>query len=95
MPVPKRKRSRPRRDKRFANKGLKVKAFSLCKNCEEPLIPHVVCKGCGFFKGVKILVTKAERSEKRSTVRKTITDKRQARAAVQASENSISETKNV
>ena len=83
MPVPKRKRSRPRKNKRFANKGLKVKAFSLCKNCEEPLIPHIVCKGCGFFKGIKIFATKAERSEKRRELRKVISDKRQARQTAQ------------
>ena len=66
MPVPKRKRSRARRDSRFANKGLKPKAFSLCKNCQEPQLPHQVCKSCGHYKGIKIVTTKAERAVKRS-----------------------------
>ncbi|NRB21926.1 50S ribosomal protein L32 [Candidatus Dependentiae bacterium] len=66
MPVPKRKRSRSRRDKRFANKGLKIQAITECKNCQEALMPHTVCKGCGFYKGIKILTTKAERAGKRS-----------------------------
>jgi len=66
MPVPKRKRSRARRDSRFANKGLKVQAFSACSQCKEPLSPHQVCKKCGYYKGRKVLKTKIERSAKRA-----------------------------
>jgi large subunit ribosomal protein L32 len=69
MPVPKRKRSRARRDSRFANKGLKVKAITTCKQCNEPLSPHVACKACGFYKGVKILSTKNDRVVKRQEVK--------------------------
>ncbi len=92
MPVPKRKRSRARRDKRFANKGVKVKVFAQCKNCEMPLCPHQACKGCGFYRGKKVLATKAERLVKRSTVRKEIVDKRTARAqSMQAAQDTSSE----
>jgi len=65
MPVPKRKRSRARRDSRFANKGIKVKAITGCPNCTAALVPHVACQNCGFYKGVKVLVTKADRKLKR------------------------------
>jgi large subunit ribosomal protein L32 len=67
MGVPKRKRSRPRRDKRFANKGLKPKAITLCSNksCNEPLSTHAACNACGFYKGAKVLTTKADRAVKR------------------------------
>lgn len=66
MPVPKRKRSRARRDKRFANKGLKVKTITACANCQEPLLMHQVCKGCGHYKGRKVISTKADRAVKRA-----------------------------
>ncbi len=69
MPVPKRKRSRARRDSRFANKGIKVKAISGCLNCKDPIVPHTACKNCGFYKGVKVLVTKADRKVKRLAVK--------------------------
>lgn len=69
MPVPKRKRSRPRRDSRFANKGIKVKAITACLNCKEPIVPHVACQKCGFYKGVKVLITKADRAVKRTAIR--------------------------
>lgn len=70
MPVPKRKRSRSRRDKRFANKGIKVKAITACHNCIEPLIPHAACRKCGFYKGIKLMSTKIDRALKRAETRK-------------------------
>jgi large subunit ribosomal protein L32 len=71
MPVPKRKRSRARRDSRFADKGIDVKAFTLCPNCQTPLITHAACTNCGHYKGVKVMVTKLERAVKRDKLRAT------------------------
>ena len=76
MGVPKRKRSRARRDSRHANKGVKVKAIVGCQNCSEPLITHAACTKCGFYKGVKVMVTKMDRAVKRG-------QSRQAQAARQ------------
>ncbi len=70
MPVPKRKRSRSRRDKRFANKGFVIKAFTECRNCQEPLMTHQACAKCGFYKGNKVMDTKIDRALKRAEVRK-------------------------
>jgi large subunit ribosomal protein L32 len=69
MPVPKRKRSKARRDKRFANKGIKPKAISGCLTCQSPIVPHTVCKECGYYKGNKILRTKTDRLYERGQVR--------------------------
>lgn len=69
MPVPKRKRSKRRRDQRFANKGMKVKAIAKCAQCAQPIQTHVACKECGFYKGVKVLATKGDRSVKRQEVK--------------------------
>ena len=65
MPVPKRKRSRARRDKRFANKGIQETAVAHCAQCQAPLVPHQACKSCGFYKGAKVMSTKADRGLKR------------------------------
>ena len=78
MPVPKRKRSRARRDSRFANKGMKVKIFAQCNNCQEAVLPHQVCTTCGFYKGVKVLTTKGERSLKRAQTREFAASQKQA-----------------
>lgn len=69
MGVPKRKRSRARRDSRHANKAVKVKAIVGCNNCETPLITHAACTNCGFYKGVKVLETKMDRTVKRGKAR--------------------------
>lgn len=79
MPVPKRKRSRARRDSRFANKGIKAKSFGSCKNCTAPILSHQVCKECGHYKGKKVLVTKSERALKRNEAKQA----QQARANTQ------------
>ena len=71
MPVPKRKRSRQRRDKRFANKGIQLKPFAKCANCTEAILPHQACKGCGFYKGAQVMTSKADRSVKRAEVHAT------------------------
>jgi large subunit ribosomal protein L32 len=78
MPVPKRKRSRARRDSRFANKGIKAKAIASCKNCQEALAPHQACHACGYYKGVKVLTPKSERVQKRSERRKAQQEAQQA-----------------
>lgn len=69
MPVPKRKRSRARRDSRFANKGIAIKAFTLCTNCQDPIMTHAACMACGHYKGVKVMVTKLDRAVKRGQSR--------------------------
>ena len=69
MPVPKRKRSRARRDSRFANKGIKPQSFAHCPNCQDPIMTHQACAGCGHYKGRKVLTTKAERSVKRAVAK--------------------------
>lgn len=65
MPVPKRKRSHSRKYKRNANKGWKVTAITGCQNCQAPLATHAACHSCGYYKGVKVLQTKADRAVKR------------------------------
>jgi len=70
MGVPKRKRSHQRRDKRFANKGIKAACGTLCQNCKAPVRMHAVCPQCGHYKGKKVMVTKMERGMKRDVERK-------------------------
>ena len=84
MPVPKRKRSRARRDSRFANKGIKVKAIASCLTCKEAIVPHTACQKCGFYKGVKVLVTKADRKVTRLAVKALKTPAKKASGESQA-----------
>ena len=70
MPVPKRKTSKARRDKRHANKGLKIKAVASCQTCQSPVAPHQVCYECGYYKGVKVIRTKLDRMHERGQARR-------------------------
>ena len=65
MAVPKRKQSKARSRSRCTHKVEHVKSITNCLNCSAPLNTHQVCGTCGFYKGVKVLTTKADRSVKR------------------------------
>lgn len=82
MPVPKRKVSKARRDKRFANKGFVFSVLSSCQTCGVAVLPHQVCKECGHYKGVKVIRTKSER----------MYDRNQARQAQQAEQAAATQT---
>lgn len=84
MPVPKRKRSRARRDSRFANKGLKPAAITACSNCQTPLATHVACATCGFYKGKKVVVTKMDRVLKRGQSQKAQSERASKSAKAEA-----------
>jgi large subunit ribosomal protein L32 len=62
MPVPKRKTSKSRRDKRQSCKFVRPKALTECTNCKEPLNAHQACGRCGYYKGRKIFATKLDRT---------------------------------
>lgn len=69
MPVPKRRTSKARRDKRAAGKKKVVLNFAVCQTCAAPIAGHHVCKECGHYKGVKVLRTKTDRLYSRNQVR--------------------------
>lgn len=58
MPVPKRRTSKSRRDKRRTHDSLTAPTWSTCSNCGEPSKPHHVCAKCGHYKGKKVLELK-------------------------------------
>jgi large subunit ribosomal protein L32 len=55
-PLPKRRISRTRRDKRRTHDSLKVKNLVQCSNCGEMRLPHRVCPECGHYKGREVIV---------------------------------------
>lgn len=56
MAVPKRKISKARRDKRrAANVKMAAPNVIECPQCHEPVLPHRVCKSCGYYKQKEVL----------------------------------------
>jgi len=51
MPVPKKKKSRSKRDMRRAHHDrLDLKSLVSCSRCGEPRMPHRACPKCGFYR---------------------------------------------
>ena len=71
MPVPKRKVSKARRDKRSSTKGIRPAVVAVCQTCQAAVLPHQVCKECGHYKGVKVIRTKSDRMYQRAQERQT------------------------
>jgi large subunit ribosomal protein L32 len=62
--VPKKKKSRMRRDHRRAQHNkVAVKAMAVCPTCAAPMIPHRACPNCGHYNGRKIFEAGEELEE--------------------------------
>lgn len=56
MAVPKRKTSKQRKNKRRASSyRLNKPTVSTCPNCNEPRLPHRVCRACGYYDGKQVI----------------------------------------
>ena len=60
MAVPKRKKSKSKRDMRRTHKKIDGMTVATCPNCGESVAPHQVCGNCGQYKGKTILKTDEE-----------------------------------
>ena len=60
-PLPKRKLSKGRRDRRRAHDALKVRNLTTCSNCGQKRLPHRVCPNCGYYQGREIVEVEAEK----------------------------------
>jgi large subunit ribosomal protein L32 len=61
MAVPKKRKSKSRRDMRRANHDRRTApVLSPCPNCEELMLSHRVCPACGFYKGREVVKVDAE-----------------------------------
>lgn len=54
MPLPKRRHSTTRRDKRRTHDVLKVPSTTECSHCHAPVLPHNACSKCGYYKGQQV-----------------------------------------
>jgi large subunit ribosomal protein L32 len=57
MALPKRKKSKSRRDKRRTHQKTDAPNLSTCPECGESKLPHRVCPSCGYYKGRKVADT--------------------------------------
>jgi large subunit ribosomal protein L32 len=57
MSVPKQRHTKQRRDRKRTRFAVKNKATQVCPKCGSSILPHIVCKKCGFYKGREIINT--------------------------------------
>lgn len=57
MAVPKKKKSKSRRDMRRSHDSIKMPNVVYCSQCHEPVLPHHVCPECGTYNGRVIVKT--------------------------------------
>ena len=63
MPVPKRRHSHARKNKRRTHYKIKPVNFIECPKCHEPRLPHRVCPNCGHYKD-RIVIKPKDKKEK-------------------------------
>lgn len=56
MPVPKKRQSSARRDKRRAHDFRTPSYGIVCSNCGAQVVPHRVCGACGFYRGRQVII---------------------------------------
>jgi large subunit ribosomal protein L32 len=59
-PLPKRKLSRSRRNRRRAHDALTLNHLMVCENCGEYRVAHRVCPKCGSYRGETVIDTDDE-----------------------------------
>ena len=57
MAVPKRKKSKSKRDKRRTHQKLNAPNLATCPQCGEAVAPHHACPSCGSYKGRTVIET--------------------------------------
>ena len=64
VPLPKKKLSKGRRDRRRAHDSLTSINLVQCSNCGEMRLPHTVCPSCGHYQGREVIAVKKEDKKK-------------------------------
>lgn len=54
-PLPKRKLSKGRRDRRRSHLALRAQNLTECPNCHNLRRPHHVCPNCGYYQGDEVI----------------------------------------
>lgn len=68
MAVPRHHMAKGKQKRRRSHLALKPKKLAKCSYCGHEVMPHVVCKFCGYYKGkevVNVLAKKLKKKEKK------------------------------
>ncbi len=54
MPVPKRRTSNSKRNKRRAHDAITAPQWVICSRCGAAMLRHRVCAACGYYKALRV-----------------------------------------
>lgn len=57
MPVPRQRHTKSKTGRRRSHHALKKLEVFNCPKCGEPILPHKICRSCGFYKGKEVINT--------------------------------------
>jgi len=63
LPLPKRRHSQSRRDKRRTHYKLVAPTIVACPACGAPVVPHRACKSCGQYRN-RLVIPEGKREKK-------------------------------
>lgn len=65
MANPKRRHSNTRTRLRRAHDFLTPKSGSRCAQCGASILPHRICKSCGYYRGKQVITVKVKAPKKK------------------------------
>ncbi len=73
MAVPKRRKTKSRRNNRRSHISLKSPKLTICQKCGKPALGHAVCDNCGTYKKQEVIdvmkkLTKKEKKAKKKEI---------------------------
>jgi len=63
VPLPKRKLSKGRRDRRRAHDAMQAVNLVQCSNCGQMRLPHNICPNCGYYQGREVIQVEKEKKK--------------------------------
>jgi large subunit ribosomal protein L32 len=69
MAVPKHRHTKSKRNRVRMHLYVRPATLTVCKKCGKPVRPHIVCKNCGFYKGVEAIDVLGKLNKKEKKVR--------------------------
>jgi len=67
MAVPKQNRTKSQQGQRRMHIFIEEPKLAVCRKCGKPVLPHTVCRNCGYYKGMEVIdvLKKLNRKEKK------------------------------